>query len=486
MKTLLIIGVLVVVAIASYYYFVFGNVRPTAQSIAVIPFVNIGGKPDTDFLIDGLTEGVLNSLARQQGLRVSARTSSFKFRESDSDLTEIGSKLGVQAILIGGVRIEGDTIQIKVSLVNAGDKMLLWSNRYEGQTDHIFALQDKIANNIAKALLPSSRRVVTKGTSNKDAYELYLQGRGHWNLRTQKDLERGIELFEQSISEDPAFGAAYAGLADCYTAMGYLSFLAPKESFPKAFEAASKALELDSTLAEAHATLGYYKFYHEWDWAEAEQEFRKAISLNPNHELVYDWYGYYLTAMQRYDEARVVFDKAVSLDPLSPAISTDKGFGLYYGREYDRAATVLKAALEINPKFPAGHLWLGRVYQAKKMYDEAIEEYKLAMKGTPGWPVASAQIGNAYGVSGDHTQARATLDSLNKMAGNKFVTSYGLALVYAGLGEKDQAYRWLNKAYDERSHWLVWIKTDPRWDPFRSDPKFAELEARISLPKSEN
>jgi tetratricopeptide (TPR) repeat protein len=299
-------------------------------------------------------------------------------------------------------------------------------------------------------------------------------------------LHRGIETFEQAIAEDPGFGAAYAGLADCYTALGYFSFLAPKESFPKALAAASKALELDSTLAEAHATLGYYKFYHEWDWAEAEQEFRKAISLNPNHELVYDWYGYYLTAMQRYDEASVVFDKAVSLDPLSPAIGTDMGFGFYYGKQYDRAAIVLKAALELNPKFAAGHLWMGRVYQAKGMYNEAIEEYKLSMAGTSRWPVAFAQIGNVYGVSGNHTQAKVILDSLNKMATNKFVTSYGVALVYAGMGDKGQAYRWLNKAYDERSHWLVWIKTDPRWDAFRSDPQFAELEARISLPDSKN
>lgn len=484
MKTLLTIGALVVLAAVSYYYFTLRDEKRGAQSIAIVPFQNISNSSDQDFLVDGLTEGILNSLSQQEGITVTARTSSFKFRGSDADIEEIAKKLGVRVLVDGSARIEGDSITIMVRLINAEDRMNLWSNRYEGQTEDIFALQDKIANSIAGALLPSSRRVVTKGTLNKEARELYLKGRAFWNLRTQKDLLNGVEMFEQAISEDPGFGAAYAGLADCYTALGYASFLAPKESFPKAFEAASKALQLDSTLAEAHATLGYYKFYHEWDWAEAEQEFRKAISLNPNHELVYDWYGYYLTAMQRYDEARIVFGKAITLDPLSPGIATDMGFTFYYDKQYDQAATALEAALELNPKFPLGRLWLGRVYQAKKMYNEAIAEYKQAIDATSRWPVAFAQIGNAYGVSGDHAHARAILDSLNKMRTDKFVTSYGMALVYAGLGDKDQTYQWLNRAYEERSHWLVWIKSDPRWDSFRSDPKFAELEARISLPQA--
>ncbi len=426
----------------------------------------------------------MNSLSLQEGLKVSARSSSFQFRGGATTLEEIGTKLGVQAIVEGAVDIDGDRIRIVVQLINAEDQMHLWSDRFEGNVDEIFSIQDKIANSIANALLPSSRRVVTQRTTNKEAYELYLKGRSHWNLRTQMELLKGVEVFEEAIEKDPEFGAAYAGLADCYTALGYASFLSPKQSFPKAFDAATKALKLDTTLAEAHATLGFYQFYYEWDWAEAEQEFRKAISINPNHELAYDWYGYYLTAMQRYDEAQVVFSKAASLDPLSAGIGTDMGFSLYYNKQYDKAAEALRAALKLNPNFPLARIWLGRVYQVKKMYDQSIDEYKKALTVMSGWPVAYAQIGNVYGVSGNHQQARVILDSLNSFATKKFVTSYGVALVYAGLGEKTKVYEWLNKAYDERSHWLVWLKVDPRWDEFRSDPQFAELLAKISLPET--
>ena len=483
MKTLVTISLLVSLAIGAFY-FLYNSPKPRAHSIAVIPFESLGSEPGQEFLIDGVTEGILNSLSRQDGLKVSARTSSFQFRGGNTALDEISKKLGVQAIVEGAVDIDGDRIRIVVQLINAEDQMHLWSERFEGNVDDIISIQDKIANSIANALLPSSRSVVTQPTANKEAYELYLKGRSHWNLRTQKELLKGVVVFEEAIEKDPEFGAAYAGLAECYTALGYSSFLSPKQSFPKAFDAATKALRLDTTLAEAHATLGFYQFYHEWDWAEAEQEFRKAISINPNHELAYDWYGYYLTAMQRYDEAQVVFAKAASLDPLSAGIGTDMGFSLYYNKQYDHAEEALRAALKLNPNFPLARIWLGRVYQVKKMYDQSIDEYKKAITVMSGWPVAYAQIGNVYGVSGNHQHARVILDSLNSFATKKFVTSYGMALVYAGLGEKTKVYEWLNKAYDERSHWLVWLKTDPRWDEFRSDPQFAELLARISLPET--
>jgi TolB-like protein/Tfp pilus assembly protein PilF len=482
MKTLVTISLLVSLAIGAYFYFS-TNPRHRAHSIAVIPFENLRSEPGQEILIDGVAEGILNSLSQQEGLKVSARMSSFQFRGGDTELDEISKKLGVQAIVDGAVEIDGDRVKITVQLINAEDQMHLWSQRYEGNVEDILSIQDKIANSIAKALLPSSRRVVTQRTANKEAYELYLKGRSHWNLRTPNELLKGVEAFEEAIEKDPEFGAAYAGLADCYTALGYSSFLSPKQSFPKAFDAATKALKLDTTLAEAHATLGYYQFYYEWDWAQAEQEFRKAISINPNHELAYDWYGYYLTAMQRYDEAHVVFAKAASLDPLSAGIGTDMGFSLYYNKKYDQAAEALTAALELNPNFPLARIWLGRVYQVKKMYDQSIDEYKKAITVTSGWPVAYAQIGNVYGVSGNHQQARVVLDSLNSFTSKKFVTSYGVALVYAGLGEKAKAYEWLNKAYDERSHWLVWLKTDPRWDEYRSETQFTELLARIGLPE---
>ena len=242
MKTLVTISILVSLAIGAYFFY-FNNTKQRAHSIAVIPFENLRSEPGQEFLIDGVTEGILNSLSQQEGLKVSARSSSFQFRGGATELEEISTKLGVQAIVEGAVDIDGDRIRIVVQLINAEDQMHLWSERFEGNVDEIFSIQDKIANSIAKALLPSSRRVVTQRTTNKEAYELYLKGRSHWNLRTQMELLKGVEVFEEAIEKDPEFGAAYAGLADCYTALGYSSFLSPKQSFPKAFDAATKALK---------------------------------------------------------------------------------------------------------------------------------------------------------------------------------------------------------------------------------------------------
>lgn len=469
-------------ALAGISFFFNREKTESTQSVAIIPFKTTSQIPGQEFLIDGFTEGIRNSLASQEGIKVSARESSFKFR-GDVNLKDIGSSLGVQAVIDGLIKIEGERIEVIVKIMNVDDAMQLWSHQYEGRMADILDLQNKIANSISAELASTTQSVVAHKTTSREAYESYLRGRYHWNLRTLNDLNKGIEEFSVAIEKDPAFGAAYAGLADCYTALGYQSQLAPRDVFPKAFAAATKALQLDSTLAEAHATLGFYKFYHEWDWLEAEQEFRKALSLNPNHELVYDWYGYFLTAMQRYDEAQVVFGKAASLDPLSVSIGTDGGFGLYYSKQYDQAAQALMSAIKMNPKFPIAHLWLGRVYQAKEMYDQSIDEYKKMLEGTPLWAVAYAQIGNAYAVSGREAEARAILDSLNSFSKSKYVTSYGVALIYVGLGEKEKAYQWLDKAIEERSHWLVWLGTDPRWAALKSDPKFLKLLAEVGVPE---
>ncbi len=457
------------------------------QSIAVLPFENRSNEPDREYFSDGFAEGILNALARLKGLKECARTSSFKFRGKNIDLKKIGKDLAVGTILKGSVLREGDRIRITAQLINVEDNLHLWSEQYDENIDDVYALQDKIASAIAKKLeitiLEDERHVTgKKPLPIKEAYELYLRGRASWNLRTPPELKQGIDFFQQAIKIDPTYAVAYSGIADCYTALGYGSLLAPKEAFPKALQAATKALELDSTLSEPHASLGFYRFYYDWDWAAAEQEFRVALALNPNYELGYDWYGYYLTAMKRFEEGRIILKKAAELDPLSVPISTDIGFNSYYTGNYDQAIKELQASLKMNPNFPIARLWLGRTYQAKKMYPEAIAEYKETLKVTPEWPVAHAQIGNVYGVSGNKEEAQQILDTLNSFASKKYVTSYGRALVYAGIGEKEQAFMWLNKAYDERSHWLVWLKLDPRWESLRSDNRFTQLVNKVGLP----
>jgi tetratricopeptide (TPR) repeat protein len=262
--------------------------------------------------------------------------------------------------------------------------------------------------------------------------------------------------------------------------LGY-GFLAPKDAAPKAKAAALKALQIDSSLAEPHASLGYIKLYYDWDFPGAEQEFKKAISLNPNYEVAYDWYGLYLTAMGRNEDARKIIEKAAQIDPLSAVISTDMGFNLYYGKNFDKAVQSLKSTIELNPRFLAAHLWLGRTYQAMKKYDEALEEYQVAQTIFPNWVPIVAGMGNIYGIAGQKAEAEKTLDSLHQMSSKKYVTPYGVALVYAGLGETDKVFEYLEKAYDDRSNWLIWLNLDPRWDSVRSDKRFIELVRKVGL-----
>ena len=406
------------------------NKKPgVIQSIAVLPFLNMSNDPGQEYFSDGLTDDILNSIAHLKGLKVCSRTSSFKFRGKNISIKDIGKQLGVHAVLEGSVQREEDRVRITVQLINVEDEFHFWSEQYDEKLDNIFSLQNKIADAIADKLeieSPDKRLTAKKPIINKDAYDLYLKGRYSWNLRTPPELRKGIDLFQQAIKLDPSYAAAYSGIADCYTALGYGSFLAPKEAFPKALEAATKALQLDSTLAEPHASLGYYRFYFDWDWAAAEQEFRAAISLNPNYEIGYDWYGYYLTAMKRYEEAGTILKKAVELDPLSAPINTDLGFSLFYSGDNDAAIEKLNVSLAMNPNFGLAHLWLGRVYQEKKMFKQSIAEYKRALQITKQWPVAFAALGNVYGLSGDKKEAKNILDTLNLLSAKDLSLPMGL------------------------------------------------------------
>ncbi len=396
------IALLMVIAVIGY--FLFPKIKNSTQekngyvkndlSIAVLPFVNLSNDSAQEYFSDGLTEGVLNSLAHLKGLKVCARTSSFKFRKKDMDVKEIGKQLGVNTLLEGSVQRQGDHVRVTAQLINVKDGFHFWSQQYDENMDDIFALQNKIADAIAEKLeitllQKDEPETAKKSNPGSEAYELYLKGRSSWNLKTPPELKKAIVYFQQALNVDSSYAAAYSGVADCYTALGYGSFMAPKETFPKAQEAAKKALELDSTLAEAHASLGFYKFYYDWDWAAAEQEFRMAIAMNPNYEIGFDMYGYYLTAMERYDEATTIFKKAKELDPLSVPISTDMGFSFYYGGNYDLAIKELQASLQMNPKFVLTHIWLGRSYQAKRIYPEAIAEYKKALDIAVEWSSSS-------------------------------------------------------------------------------------------------
>lgn len=461
--------------------------RPRVHSIAVLPLKNLSGNPADQYFADGMTDELITNLAKISALRVSSYTSVSQYKTTSKPLPQIAQELQVDGIVEGSVLRSGDQVRITAQLIYAPRDQHLWAEEYQRYLRDVLYLQREVARDIAEqvrvTLTPNERtRLATAGAVDPVAYESYLRGRSFWNQRSEASLLQAIDQFNKAIEVDPGYAPAYSGLADCYTTLGYLSYLDPLDAFPRARDAAGKALELDPSLAEAHASLAYYNLYHAWNWTEAEKEFKKAIELNPNYATAHDWYSYYLTAMGRFDEAWKEVNRAHELDPLSVTISTDIGFNHYYRRSYDEAINQLRATLVISPKFPLAHLWLGRAYQQKKMYAEAIDEFNKTDAALPGWVVTIAGMGHAYGEWGHQAEAKQVLIRLNQMAREKYVTPYGVALVYAGLGDKDQAFAWLNKAVAGRSHWLVWLNRDPRFDRLHSDPRFDDLKKRVGLP----
>ena len=457
----------------------------TYSSVAVLPFKNFSGDSSQEFLADGLTDALIGDLAHLQWLRVISLTSALQYKGATKPLSQIARELKVEAVVEGSVVRSGDRVRISAHLVDVASERSLWSDSFERDLSDILATQRDmsriIAGHISSSLTPDEQSHLTSlSRVNPDAYLAYQRGRFYWNQRTEGALKLGIEQFALALEADPTYARAYSGLADCYTALGYGSYLAPKDAFPKARAAAEKALELEPRLAEPHASLGYVRLYYDWKFADAETEFRRSIELNPNYATAHHWYSVYLTAMERPTEARREIDRALELDPLSPAISTDMGFEQYYGTDYDVATKQLKSIIEMNPKFALAHLWLGRTYQERKMYAEAIDEYEQT-GGLREWVPTLAAVGNVYGLQGKTDDARRVLAHLNELSGERYVTSYGLALVYAGMGDKEQAYVQLERAFQERSHWLVWLNLDPRWESLRADRRFGELKRRIGL-----
>ena len=434
-----------------------------------------------------MTDELITNLAKISALRVTSYTSVAKYKASSKPLPQIARELQVEAVVEGAVLRSGDQIRITAQLIYAPSDQHLWAEEYQRYLRDVLYLQREVARDVAQqvrvTLTPGEKnRLATAGPVDPAAYESYLRGRSFWNQRSEAALLKAIEQFNKAIETDPGYAPAYSGLADCYTTLGYLSYLDPRDAFPRARDAATKATELDPSLAEAYASLAYYNLYHAWDWVAAENEFKKAIELNPNYATAHDWYSYYLTAMGRLDEATREINRAHELDPLSVTIATDIGFNYFYRRNYDEAIGQLRTTLAVSPKFPLAHLWLGRAYQQKKMYAEALDEFNKTDDALPGWVVTLAGTGNAYGEWGHRTEANQVLQRLSELSREKYVTPYGVALVYAGLGDRTQAFAWLNRAYEGRSHWLVWLNRDPRWSRLRDDSRFSDLKKRVGLP----
>jgi serine/threonine protein kinase/Flp pilus assembly protein TadD len=457
------------------------------QSIAVLPLENLSGEKDQDSFADGMTEELIASLGKIGSLRVISRTSSMALKGVRRPLPEIARQLNVDAVVEGTVSRSGDRVRITARLIQADSDKQLWTDSYDRNLNDVLALQSEVAQAIAREVriklspdeethLRATRPVVP------GAFDAVVRGRYLWSKRDEDSLHKGIEEFQKAIDADPGYAAAYAGLADCYNALGYSNYLSPEDSFPRAKAAAAKGVELDPGLADARASLGYATMYFDWNFQQAEREFRRAVELNPNAPLAHEWYAYLLTAMERPEEARAEIDRGQKLDPLSVAINTDMAFTYYYSGHPEEAIRFAKTALEMNPKFPIAHFWLGRIYTSQGHYEEALAEF-TAVGALRSWQPTMAALGFLYGVWGKHAEARKILDEFGALAKqNRYLSSYAVALVYVGLGNRPMTFAELERAYAERSHWLVWLKLDPRWDSVRADPRFKDLVRRVGLP----
>ncbi len=459
-------------------------------SVAVLPFVNVSPEKENEYFSDGMTEEIIDALAKVEGLQVVSRTSVFAFKGKEQDIRKIGKQLNVSHVVEGSVRKAGNRVRITAQLINIADGYHLWSERFDRELEDVFTIQEEIAHMIVNALKIKLVRkaetpLVERSTENIKAYNLFLKGRYCWNKRTEAALKQCVNYFEQAIEIDPDYMLAYCGLADAYALLGIAEYgaLPPMEVMPKAKAAAVKALEIDNTLAEAQTTVAHVKAFFDWDFTGADKEFNRAIELNPNYPFSHHWYALYLSAMERHDEAIAEEKRAQELEPLSLIINKNVGTIFYYARKYEQAIEQYKKALELDPDFARTHFFLGLAYISNSMFEEAIAEIKKAITFSGENTVMLALLASAIAMSGKKDEATKILKDLKKRLKRGYVPSFNLAILYMGLDEKASAFEWLEKAYQERSSWLVSLKVEPILDGLRSDPRFTALLEKVGLEK---
>jgi eukaryotic-like serine/threonine-protein kinase len=461
------------------------------ESIAVLPFENQNRDPNSEYLSDGLTESIINSLTQLPGLRVSPRSSVFRYKGKETDPIKIGAELGVRAVLTGRLLQRDDNLIVGAELLDVRDNKQLWGEQYSEKVSDLLSMQRAIASQITSNLRlklsgAEQSRLNKHHTDNPEAYQLYLKGHFYFDKRTEDGMKKAIDYFDQAIARDPSFALAYSGLADTYTLAGAqnatLGGSPSKEMFPKAMAAAKKAVEADDTLAEAHVSLAHITLYHR-DWARAEQEYKRALELNPNYGTAHHWYGLGLMLNGRSDEALAELKRAQELEPVSLPINTSLGWVMWARRDYDMGAEQLRKTLDMNPNFLLAHYRLAKIYVNHGMYEAAISEFQQSAKLSDDGPLAIAGLGQAYAMSGNRIKALEMLAQLQKRSSEVFISPYHTAIIYAGMGEKDQAFAWLEKALAEGDGSLILMKIDPGLDTLRSDPRYADLVHRAWQPK---
>jgi serine/threonine-protein kinase len=457
------------------------------KSIAVLPFTLVGEDPEGAYLGDGMAEEIMTALSRLAGLRVASRTAAFAVRKRQPDLKLIRDQLGVGVVLEGTIRRAEKTLRVSARLTDVNAGHILWAESYERAFTDVFMVQDQIARSIVGALkitltLGEHDSLVARYTDDLEAYNLYLKGRYHWNKRP-RETAQGLRYFQLALERDPSFALAHAGVADCYATLGSweAAVLAPRDAFPKAEAAALKALEIDPELPEARVSLGYTATHYYWRGDEAGEQFDRALTRKPSYAHGHHWHAHHLMAIGKIEESLVASEQGRALDPLDLIINVHFAWHYWLVRQYEKSieeATRLQAMDAHEHWIP---FFLGLSYGHQEMYGKAIAEHEVSVERSGGSPVMLAALGHTYAVAGKGSEARRVLKELEKLATQKHVSSYEIAVIHVGLNEADQAFDWLDKAYDERSAWLPYSGMDPRLDPLRGDPRFTSLRNRVNV-----
>jgi len=463
------------------------RVSKIIDSLAVLPFDNASGDSEHEYLSDGITGSLINILAKIPKLRVMAQSTVSRYKGKEIDPQVIGRELNVRAVLMGRMMQSGGSLRIGTELVDVATGSQLWGAQYDRKPGDIFVVQDQISDEISGKLRPrltraEKKRLATHHTENAEAYRLYLKGRHHWNKWTEEGFYKAIEHFQKAIEKDPSYALAYAGIADSYVLLGWNSYLPPKEVFPKGKVAAMTALRLDPDLAEAHTPLAALLWLYDWQWGEAQKEFQRSLELSPTYPTANHWYAEYEMTMGSHEEAMAKMKNSQELDPLSLIINVAVGWALYHARRYDEAIEQLRRTVELDPNYPVTYWILGLLLRKTGCNELAIAEGEKGVKLSGGSPLMRAALAHTYGAGGRTMEALQILDELTSLGKQKYVAPYFFAGIHIGLGEHDRALDYLEKAYQEHSHWLIYLHIDPSMDDLRDHSRFQVLMRRVALP----
>jgi DNA-binding winged helix-turn-helix (wHTH) protein/tetratricopeptide (TPR) repeat protein len=462
----------------------------TIQSIAVLPFKSLGVEGGDEYLSVGIAETLTTRLSSLKLLTVRPTSAVLKYARSEKDALETGQELQVDTILEGSIRRAGERLRVTARLVSVCDQAVLWADKFDEQFTDIFAVEDSISAKVTQALAlkvsgEEQKRLTRRYTNNAEAYQLYLKGRYFWNKRTEEGFEQGITHFTQAVAKDATYALAYAGLADSYIGLTFYNFGAPHDAMPKAKEAAMNALAIDSALAEAHTSLAHILMNYDWNWSEAEKEFKLSMQLNPSYATAHQWYAiHYLTAMDRLEEALEEMTQALQLEPASLVMNSFMGATLYFARRYDEAVEQCRRTIEMDPHFAVAHWHIGLAYEQKGMFDEAIAQFQTATQLSGGSPLIKACLGHAYAKANRRNDVTKILAELNELSRERYISSYERAAISVALGKKEESFQWLERAYEEHSFHMVYLKVWPQFSAIRSDARFQNLIQRLGLPRT--